>query len=382
MDLLMSREAMGEAATALESGQVNAMLNEHGRIRSILGDPKAAKGIAAAPEVFGPGGEVSADFIAARIEREALSKRNVGLFTTKVGWPAAVSAEAAGFNFWDYFKMRVWRETLEERATHKVKHHLDLPAGIVDEMSEAWRAGKADKIAERTKTLFGLEAGQTEEFESVINRMVKAWQTMGAEDREFVEAMYATRGRAGARSFLQFADRTTTTGQAAGRFVSEVTGEGATLTAGMSKALSGVGDALRSRKKGVLMALGASAAIAALTIRPRDMTPEAVQSGQLAGGEVREPAVRSPMPQLKKSLYYRKGTRPGYRVNATTNRVADHYRLAQSVSQVSGDLPTSVSVNDTRRRVNKEDIERAMRSDPVLGARKLESGYFNGSRYR
>ena len=103
-------------------------------------------------------------------ERRAAAKRNVGLFTTKVTWPMGVAAEAADVGYKDWMRMRLWRETLEEAATLKVKHRMDLPAGLVDEMAEAWRAGQHKTVTRRAQTMFGLSDEASAELGGLMER--------------------------------------------------------------------------------------------------------------------------------------------------------------------------------------------------------------------
>lgn len=381
MDLFFSRGAMKEADVALRSGQVNEMLAEVNRIRAFAQLDKGTMG--GAPNVFDPTtGQPLEEFIAAGIERRAAAKRNVGVFTTKVTWPMGVAGEAADLSFKDWVRMRVWRESLEEAATLKVKHKLDMPAGLVDEIAEAWRAGQPGRVTTRVQEMFGLGQEATAEFGGLMSRLSESYQAMSAADRRFAESLFAGRGRAGARQFLTFANETTATSHSVGRAIADITGEGRLFGASVSRALAGVGDALKSRKKHVVLALGASAAIAALTVRPRDLTPERVESGRLAGEGIREPTIRSPMPHLKKNLHYQQGARPGYRMNTSTNRIPDQQRLAQAASRLTGGMPVNVNVNDTRGRMRKEDVEMAMRKDPILGAREMKQGYYNARAFR
>jgi hypothetical protein len=373
MDLLFGRRAMDEADRALRSGQVNEMMTEVAGIRKMAGlaEPKMA------PEVFGPTGEPLQEFIAAGIERRAAAKRNVGIFTTKVTWPMGVAGEAANLGYKDWMRMRIWRESLEEAATLKVKHRMDLPTTLVDEMAEAWRTGQPKVITSRVQEMFKLSEEATAEFGGLMGRLSSAYQEMGAADREFAEALFAGRSRAGAKHFITLADRSVSTGLSQGRAISSMAGTTRKFGDAVSQALVGIGTALKGRRKEMVIALGASAAIAALTARPRDLTPERVDSGNLAGPGMRPPSQRLPMPQLKKNLYYKKGARPGYRVNAITNRVADHQRLAASVSQVSGGMPVTMNVGDSRRMIRRDEIENVMRSDSLRGSRTPQGSYYN-----
>lgn len=377
MDMLFSRSAMKEADQALRAGQINEVLAEVNQIREWADLKRGTYGAGEGVNIFGPTGEPLEEFIAAGIERRAAAKRNVGLFTTRVTWPMGVAGEAADLNFKDWVRMRVWRETLEEAATLKVKHHLDMPAGLVDEIAEAWRAGRPEAITGRVQRMFGLGEEATEAFSGLVNRLSETYRNMAAADREFAEALYAGRARAGARQFLTFADRTAATTLTAGRTLAGMAGAGERFGASISRALAGMTDVVRSKKKPIAIALATSAAIAALTARPRDLTPERVESGQLAGQQMREPSMRQQMPQLKKNVHYQMGSRPGYRLNANTNRVADLQRLSKAVSQTTGGMPVNMTIDDNRRPIRREDVELAMRDDDILGARKAESQYYN-----
>lgn len=383
VDFLLTRESMAEADAALQSGQVNQIIEEYKRLEQLVGDPKTERGAAETFRVFEESGLFSPEYLRKRAEREALTKRNVGLFTTRIGWPAGMSAEAGQFNFWDMFKMRFWRVNVEEAATHKIKGKLAVEADLVDQMAEAFRAGKQEKVKSLTARLFGISEEHMmqyeEEFGSVIQRMVAGWENMGTDNRQFVEAVFAGKGRGGARQFLTLQDGIISSASTAGRFVRDITGEGTRLTARAGRVFGKVFQNLAGRKRTIGLALAATAGIAALTTRPRDLTPEDVMSGKVAGGSPRQSSISSPLPQLKKNLYYRKGARPGYRVFGRTDRIADHQELARKASQVSGGLQTSVNVNDRRRMIRRDEIERAMMKDPVLGARQLESSFYNKS---
>ena len=377
-DMLFSRAAIQDADEALMSGQVNMMIDEVNQIREWAKIKRGRYGAGVGVEVFDPvTGEPLPEFLAQSIERRARAKRNVGIFTTRVTWPMGVAGETAELSFQDWIRMRVWRESLEEAATLKTKLQLGMPGNLVDEMAEAWRAGRVKTISTRVTEMFGLGEEASASFSGLLGRLSTAYQNMSVADREFAEALYSGKARAGARQFLTFADRTTVTSLAAGRTIADLAGAGTKFSGVVSRTLAGVGNVLRSKRKPIAIALGASAAIAALTAKPRDLTPERVESGRLAGEPMREPTPAPPMPPIKRKVYYQQGSKPGYRATAVTNRIADHERLARAASKLTGGMPIAMNVTDSRRKITKEDVEMAMMKDDILGARQLESRYYN-----
>ena len=135
---------------------------------------------------------------------------------------------------------------------------------------------------------------------------------------------------------------------------------------------------MRGNKKKIIMALAATTAAAMLFSRPRDLTPEAVESGKVAGG-ADHPSPRLPMPRLQKGLFYKEGSRPGYRINLNLSKEIDHQAISRQLSQIAGQKPVNVYINDARRQITRHDIEREMRSDRGRSSRQ---GFYNSSRYQ
>jgi hypothetical protein len=198
---------------------------------------------------------------------------------------------------------------------------------------------------------------------------------MGADTRAQLEAQFAGRGAASARTFMELAAGDTLAATHAGV-------RGSSGFAGQAvRTFEKLGNVMRGHKKQLLMAAGAAALAGFFLARPRDLTPESVESGQLSGGAAAN-TQRLPMPRLGKNIYYNKGSVPGFRVQLNLSKEIDHRTLAQQLSRITGDAPVNVQINDDRRQVTRHDIEREMHSNRLLGALTPTGSFYNSSRYQ
>jgi hypothetical protein len=198
---------------------------------------------------------------------------------------------------------------------------------------------------------------------------------MSADKRSLLEAQFSGRGAARAKTFMRLAAGDTIAATHAGI-------KGSTGIAGQAvRTFEKLGNVMRGHKKGLMMAAGAAALAGFVLSRPRDLTPESVESGQVAGGPG-ESAQRLPMPRLGKNIYYNKGSVPGFKVNLNLSKEIDHRTIADQLSRITGDGPVNVHINDSRRQVTRHDIEREMHSNRLLGSLRPGASFYNSSRYQ
>lgn len=371
VDMTMTRSAMAEATSALESGEVSALLNRHQQIREqVLGRGVKGRGTGAGISAY-QGDRISTKFLKETSARAAAGKTKVGAFTTRITWPMAAAAEEAGMGMGDWFKSSFWAEIMEEATTMKARHDTTMAAGAADELAYAFQMGRTDILKSRTREILNLKEGETAYFDDVLDKLTATWKNMSAETRATHEARFAGKGRASAKTFFRLAASDATTAQMSRKGTSGV-------AANVSKVFGGLGNTMRGHKKELLLGLAASTAAAMLFARPNDLTPEAVESGKVAGGPESTPA-RLPMPRLEKGLYYKEGSRPGYRINLNLSKEIDHKALARQLSQMVGQKPVNIQMNDARRRITRHDIETEMRRDRGFGSGG--GGFYNSSRY-
>ncbi len=372
VDMPTSRKSMQEATTALESGEISRMIHKHKQIRDrVLGTDIKGAGKGMGTTVM-EGDRISTKFMKETSARAAAGKTKVGTFTTRVSWPMAAAAEEAGIGMQDWFKSSFWAEIMEEATTMKARHDLTMEAGAADELAYAFQMGRTDILKKRTRSILALQQGQEGYFDDVLDKLSSSWQNMSAEKRAEYEARFAGKGRASAKTFFKLAAQDTTAAQMSRKGTTGV-------AANVSKVFGGLGNAMRGHKKELILGLAASTAAAMLFARPKDLTPEAVESGRVAGGPEATPP-RLPMPRLEKGLYYKEGSRPGYRINLNLSKEIDHRALARQLSSIVGQKPVNIQMNDSRRSITRHDIEREMRRDRGFSSRS-HSGFYNSSRY-
>lgn len=369
VDMMTSRNAMTEATAALESGQVSKLIETHKNIREkVLG--RTEKGAGTGITGIMEGDRISTKFMKETSARAAAGKTKVGAFTTRVTWPVAAAAEEAGMGLDEWFRSSFWAEIMEESTTMKARHDLTMAAGAADEIAHAFQTGNTEVLKQKTRSILMLQKGQEAHFDDVLDKLSATWQNMSADKRAAYEARFAGKGRASAKTFFKLAAEDATT--------AAMSKKGTTgVAANVSKVFGGLGNAMRGHKKQLILGLAASTAAAMLFVRPKDLTPEAVESGKVAGGPEQTPA-RLPMPRLEKGLYYKEGSRPGYKINLNLSKEIDHKALARQLSHIVGQKPVNVYMNDARRRISRHDIEREMRKDRGFGS---SSGFYNSSRY-
>lgn len=370
VDMFTTRGAMAEATTALESGQISGLLAKHEQIRTEIvgrGIKESRKGIPAFTA-----GKPNLEFLKETSARNAAAKTKVGVFTTRLGWPMMAAAEKAGMGLEDMFKASFWAEIMEEATTLKARQDLGMTAEVAEELAYAFQTGHHDVLQKKTREILALRKGEEGYFDDVLERVTSTWKNLGTSERELYEAQFAGKGRANAQTFMRLAaSESLAAGTTGGRATSGV-------AANISKVFGGLGNVMRGHKKKIVMALAASTAAAMLFSRPKDLTPEAVESGKVSGGP-HQPATRLPMPRLEKGLFYKEGSRPGYRINLNLSKEIDHKALSRQLSQIAGQRPVNVHINDARKRITRHDIEREMRMDRSIGATR---GFYNSSRYQ
>ena len=372
LDMFTNRSSLAEATKALESGQVGAMISRHETIRrQVLGaDIKGAQegGLRAWFQ-----GQWDKNFLTDKFKRDAAAKTEVGIFTSRLGWPMSAAAEEAGLTMEQKFDVAFWAELMEEKTTLKARHDFTIKSGIAEELADAFQTGRYKTLQDQTRGVLGLRAGQEKYFDDILEKLTTTWKDMSASKRSAYEAVFAGKGRAGAKTFMELAASDTILPKMAGKRRS-----GIALQA--ERAFGKMGNALRGHKKGLLLAAGIGTVAAGLIARPRDLTPESVESGKVAGGPQGN-MQRLPMPRLEKGLYYKEGTKPGFRVHVNTSKEMDHRAISRQLSNIVGQKPVNIQVNDGRRRITRHDIEREMRSDRVFGGRSSSDTFYNSSRY-
>jgi hypothetical protein len=370
VDMFTNQKSMDEATRALESGQVSKLMAEHEYMREHVvgrGIKESRQGIPA-----WQGGKANLQFLKETAARNAAAKTKVGAFTTRISWPMAAAAEEAGMAGSEMFKVSFWGEFMKEATTLKARQDLGMTAEVADELAYAFQTGRHGILQEKTREILQLTGKDEAYFDDMLERLTSTWKNMGAQKRELYEARFAGKGRASAETFMKLAAGEATAASTIGRRAT--TG----AAADVSKVFGGLGNAMRGNKKKIIMALAASTAAAMLFSRPRDLTPEAVESGRVAGG-AEHPSPRLPMPRLEKGLFYKEGSRPGYRINLNLSKEIDHRALSRQLSQIAGQKPVNVYINDARRQITRHDIEREMRADRGTSFRQ---GFYNSSRYQ
>ncbi len=370
VDMTMTRQAMQEATTALESGQITQQLERHAHIRNkILGRTAyGAKGQGIPPY---QGDRVSMAFLKESSARAAAGKTKVGTFTTRITWPMAAAAEEAGLGLESWFQSSFWAEMMEEVTTMKARHDFTMKAGAADELAYAFQMGRTDILKKRTRSILQLQEGELGFFDDMLDEVTASWKNMSAETRAGYEARFAGKGRANAKTFFKLAATDATTASMSRKATSGA-------AADLSRVFGGLGNVMRGHKKELVIGLAASTAAAMIFARPKDLTPESVESGKVAGGPEATPP-RLPMPRLEKGLYYKEGLRPGYRVNLNLSKEIDHRALAGQLSKIAGQQPVNIYMNDARKRITRHDIETEMRKDRGFGSGG--GGFYNSSRY-
>lgn len=384
-DLFTSKGALAEATAALEgknaTGQllkqeetVGYWLEQHARIRKdVLGrDIKGGgRGLISPWEK----GKRSLRFMKERLFRDAASKTEVGIFTSRLGWPMGASMAEGGLDLGEWFKASFWAEIMEEKTTLKARHDMSMVAGTAEELAAAFQAGNKQLLKDRTRQILNLKSGEEAYFDDVLDKLVDTWRDMEPTRRELYEARFASKARASAKNFMTMASAEVLEG------VSRVGKKMTSTTADVAARVFGrLGNAMRGNKKAMLVGMAATIGAGMLFSRPRDLTPEKVESGRIAGGpEMRN--IPPTMAKMQKGLYYKKGSIPGYRINMTLTKGADHQALASELSKIAGRAPVNIHINDDRRKISRFDVERAMREDRVLGSYNQSSSFYNSSRY-
>jgi hypothetical protein len=374
LDMFTNRAALGEATRALESGQVTQLMQRHEMLSEKLG-------VGMKSGVKGEGlrawfqDKWDTQFLKDRAARDAASKSEVGIFTSRVAWPMAAAAEEAGLSMEQKFDALFWAETMEEKTTLKARHDISIAAGQAEEIAQAFQSGRHGVLQQRTRDVLGLKVGEEAYFDDLLERLTSTWKNMSADKRSLLEAQFSGRGAARAKTFMRLAAGDTIAATHAGI-------KGSTGIAGQAvRTFEKLGNVMRGHKKGLMMAAGAAALAGFVLSRPRDLTPESVESGQVAGGPG-ESAQRLPMPRLGKNIYYNKGSVPGFKVNLNLSKEIDHRTIADQLSRITGDGPVNVHINDSRRQVTRHDIEREMHSNRLLGSLRPGASFYNSSRYQ
>jgi len=383
VDMASTRAAFDETTAALESGGVGKLIRRHEEISEAMQRGMwAREGVSIRREAMPLWikGKVNPDVIRERVFREMSSKTDIGIFHTTVAQPIAQTARELGLGWEDVFITNLWREAVEEGSAIKIKHAMDMPPQLARQISDSFRQGRLDRLQNLTQDILQMKPGEAKSMmDDVINRMAAGYVSMSKEKRAYIEALYASKSRASAANLMTVADGQLGATMAGAQAAKGEIGAAGRISSTMTKMLGRAAEVVRGHKKGIGLTLAASAALGLIAARPRDLTPEAVESGQLAGGQLGM-GTSSPMPPLSKNLHYREGSMPGFRVNARLNRIVDHEMVANKASQMTGNRPVRIDVTDRRRRITREQIELAMRDDRILGARKADFGFYNNYR--
>ena len=374
LDMFTNRAALDEATRALETGQVSQLIQRHEMLSEKLGvGMKRGAGEEGLRAWFQD--KWDTQFLKDRAARDAASKSEVGIFTSRVAWPMAAAAEEAGLSAEQKFDAMFWAEIMEEKTTLKARHDLTIEAGQAEELAQAFQSGRHGLLQQKTRDILALKSGEEKYFDDILERLTSTWKNMSADKRMLLEAQFSGRGAARAKTFMQLAAGDTIAATHAGV-------RGSTGMAGQAvRTFEKLGNVMRGHKKQLLMAAGVAALAGFALSRPRDLAPEAVESGQVAGGPSAS-GQRTPLPNLGKNIYYNKGSVPGYRINLNLSKEIDHKTLAKQLSQMTGDGPVNLHINDTRKRVTRHDIEREMHSNRLLGALTPGTSFYNSSRYQ
>ncbi len=354
LDMFTNRNSLREATKALESGQISSLMAKHKYIREeVLGEDIKGSQRGGAKAWFRD--KWDSEFLKKRAARDAASKTEVGTFTSRLSWPMGAAAEEAGLTLEERFQANFWAELMEEKTTLKARHDFKMEAGVAEELALAFQQGRHDILKQRTRDVLGLKVGHRSYFDDMLEKLTSSWKHMPVEKREQYEAMFAGRGRAGARTFMALASSDAIIDDPSKK--KAVSGAGGNI----SKVFDRLGNTMRSHKKGLMIAAGAGAVAAMLFAQPRDLTPESVESGKVAGGPQGN-TTRLPMPRMEKTVHYQHGAAPGYRVNLNMSKEIDHGALSRQLSQMAGGNPVNVNINDTRRRITRHEVQREMRS--------------------
>lgn len=364
LDMFTNRNSLREATKALESGQISRLMSKHAYIRNeVLG--KDIKGTQKGGAKAWFQDKWDSEFLKKRAARDAASKTEVGTFTSRIAWPMGAAAEEAGLSVEERFQANFWAELMEEKTTLKARHDFAMEAGVAEELALAFQQGRHDILKERTRDILGLKTGHRSYFDNMLEKLTTSWKNMSVEKREQYEAMFAGKGKAGARTFMALASGDAILEDPAKR--KSVSGAGGHI----NRVFNRLSRTMQSHKKGLMIAAGAGAVGAMLFARPRDLTPESVESGKVAGGPHRS-APRLPMPRMEKGVHYKHGSAPGYHINLNMSKETDHKAISQQLSQMVGGKPVNVNINDTRRRITRHEVEREMRS-------RRRDNFFNGA---
>jgi hypothetical protein len=143
-----------------------------------------------------------------------------------------------------------------------------------------------------------------------------------------------------------------------------------------------LGGFMRANKRSMMLLAGAGA-LAGLVMAgsPKDLTPEAVEGGQVAGGPAPSPQ-RLPMPRMEKGQWYNPGSKPGYKVNLNLSKEINHSALARQLSRITGDGHVNVNIHDSRRRITRHEVEREMQDNRMLNTLRPSGSFYNASRYQ
>lgn len=374
VDMFTSREALQEATNALENGKISQMIERHRMLREEVMGAELKGGRGKGVRAWFQD-KWDTRFQKERAARDAASKSEVGIFTSRVAWPLGAAMEEAGLSFEEKFDALFWAEIMEEKTTLKARHDFTIASGTAEEIAQALQSGRHKILQDKTREVLGLRSGKEGYFDSLLERLSNTWKNMSAERRSELEAKFAGKGTGTAKTWMRLAASDTIAATHAGV-------KGSTGFAGQAvRAFEGLGNVVRAHKRTALMVAGAGALAGMLLSRRRDLTPEAVTSGEVAGGAGGNNR-RFPMPRIEKGLYYNKGQKPGYRININLSKEIDHKTLADQLSQITGDGPVNININDSRKRITRHQIEREMHQDRMLGALRPSGNFYNSSRYQ
>jgi hypothetical protein len=375
VDMFTSREALDQATKALESGEITRQIQKHTYIREqVLGRDIKAGGRGTVKAWFQD--RWNTQFLKERAARDAASKSEVGIFTSRLVWPMAAAAEEAGLSTAEKFDAFFWAEIMEEKTTLKARHDMSIVAGQAEELAQAFQSGRHKVLQEKTRDILNLKPGEEAYFDDILERLTSTWKNMGAERRIELEAQFAGRGMARAKTFMQLASGDTIAATHAGV-------KGSKGLAGQAvRTFEKLGGFMRANKRSMMLLAGAGA-LAGLVMAgsPKDLTPEAVEGGQVAGGPAPSPQ-RLPMPRMEKGQWYNPGSKPGYKVNLNLSKEINHSALARQLSRITGDGHVNVNIHDSRRRITRHEVEREMQDNRMLNTLRPSGSFYNASRYQ
>jgi len=383
-DIATTEAAFNETTAALESGGVGKKLKMHQDFLNQMERGYAAEGTATIKRVkelpLWVKGRVNPDVIRERLFREMSSKADIGIFHTQVANPIAQTARELGVGMEEAFITHIWKQAMEEGTGQKVKHAMDMPPQLARQVADAFRRGRHDRLMALTQDILGMQPGEAKlMMDEIIGSMATNYASMSLDKRQYMEAVYASKSKASARNIMIVADGAVGGAMSGSQAARGELGAVKRMSSTAVRYLGRATEFVKGHKKGVALTLAASAAIGLIASKPRDLTPDAVESGQLAGGPSGS-GIHSPMPQLGKNVHYRLGTQPGFRVRANLNKIVDHEQLGNKASQMTGNKAVRINVTDGRRRITREHIELAMRDDRILGSRTSQAGFYNNFR--